>query len=158
MKRIIFLVSLIFLATACNHQAAKITSPPSPTYNYSHVLQVGPQTLMVEVATSTPAMEQGLSDRTSMGQDQGMLFDFGSGSWLYPSFWMKDMDFNLDFIWIEQNKIVGITSDVPAPTTADESLPYYYPPSPVDEVLEVNAGWAQKNHIMLGDAVNLLRK
>ena len=35
------------------------------------------------------------------------------------------------------------------------SLPIYYPPAPVNQVLEVNAGWAKKNNITVGDDVHL---
>jgi uncharacterized membrane protein (UPF0127 family) len=155
----IFFTGLMFLAAACNNpQASKITPAPSPAYNYDQQLQVGSETLSVEIATSTAAMQQGLSDRISMDQDEGMLFDFGKGVSAYPSFWMKDMDFNLDFIWISQNKIVGITPDAAATSTDDKNLPYYYPPSAVNEVLEVNAGWAKKNNITVGDNVKLISK
>jgi uncharacterized membrane protein (UPF0127 family) len=94
-----------------------------------------------------------------MDQDQGMLFDFGQGASTDTGFWMPDMKFNLDFIWIKNNKVIGITSNVPAPaspTTPLLSLPVYYPPSPIDRQVEVNAGWAKKNNITIGDNVTLL--
>ena len=33
---------------------------------------------MVEIATTPAQMQQGLSDRLTMADNQGMLFDFGS--------------------------------------------------------------------------------
>ncbi len=153
MRRTIFIFSLIFLAASCNQQAAK-PEIAAPAYNYTHKLQVGSQTLMVETASTTEAMQKGLSDRSSMNDDQGMLFDYGGVSSI-PAYWMKDMKFNLDFIWIYQNKIIGITPDVPAPKSAEDNLPSYYPPSPVDEVLEVNAGWEEMNNIKIGDDIFL---
>ena len=102
-------------------------------------------------------MQLGLSDRLSMAEDQGMLFDFGTPQ--MPEFWMNDMNFPLDFLWINSGKIIGVTADAPAAprnpdgSFNDSNLPLYPPPSPVDEVIEVNAGWAQKNSIAVGDAV-----
>ena len=89
-----------------------------------------------------------------MADDQGMLFDFGPTPASTP-FWMKDMNFNLDFVWIAGNKVVGITPNAPAPLSPTENLPLYYPPEPVNQVLEVNAGWAKKNNVSVGDGVNL---
>ena len=80
-----------------------------------------------------------------------MLFDFKQST--QPSFWMKDMNFSLDLIWISQNKIAGVTENVPAPSNKNQKLPLYSPPSPIDQVLEVNAGWAKKNNIAVGDEV-----
>ena len=103
-------------------------------------------------------MEQGLSGRPELTDEQGMLFDFDSKE-TTPSFWMKDMKFNLDFVWINNNKIVGITPDVLAPIENSklkiENLPTYFPPSPVTWVLEINSGWAKKNHLQVGDDVKL---
>lgn len=109
---------------------------------------------MVEVSSTPAEMEQGLSDRAVMDINQGMLFDFG----LAPSkvaFWMKDMKFDLDFIWIKNNRIIFITENAQAPRPSLENLPLYYPPEPVDQVLEVNSGWTEKNNISVGDAVHL---
>ncbi len=110
---------------------------------------------MVEISTTPAEMQQGLSDRISMTDNQGMLFDFGrqpSGT----AFWMKDMKFDLDFIWIAGGKVVGITADVAHPNSPNDPLPYYYPPQPVNQVIEVNAGWAKKSNIKTGDDVRLI--
>ena len=71
---------------------------------------------------------------------------------------MVDMKFNLDLIWIDKNKVIGITPNVPMPPPCNQTtqlcnskLPLYYPPSVVDSVLEVNEGWAKKFNINVGD-------
>jgi hypothetical protein len=144
---------LTFIAAGCNRQtnSPAAVAPTAPAENYNHQLQIGAQTLNVEIANTPAERQQGLSDRKSMAQNQGMLFNFGSP--VTPAFWMKDMNFNLDFIWIAGGKVVGIASDVPAPQSPADKLQLYYPPSAVDEVLEVNAGWAKKNNITAGDEV-----
>ena len=114
---------------------------------------------MVEIADTRQKMQTGLSKRSSMTENQGMLFEFGSQK-KTPAFWMKDMKFNLDLIWISDGKIIGITPNVPAPVGNVKrqigNLPKFYPPSAVNEILEVNAGWTRKNNIKIGDALQVL--
>jgi len=156
-KKIFLLLSIILIAAGCQSQSPATTSGQQPAYNYSHHLQIGNHTLNVEIAKTSQAMEQGLSDRNSMADDSGMLFDFGDTKTV-PDFWMKDMKFNLDFVWIADNRIVGVTSDIPKPDANCQSadcLPTYSPPAPVNWVLEVNSGWAEKNNIKVGDVAKL---
>ena len=162
-KKIILLVFLL-LAASCNQKKISDKAVPSPAYDYSHQLKVGGLTLMVEVASDSAKMQLGLSNRESMADNQGMLFDFGADAKVSPSFWMKGMKFNLDLIWIYKNKIIGITADVLAPDVSCSmlhvpcTLPLYSPPSPVDSVLEVNAGWSGRNGIKVGDEVKLIEQ
>ena len=109
----------------------------------------------VEVATTSVEQSRGLSYRTSLGKNDGMLFLFGSSS--VQTFWMKDMNFPLDMIWISGNTVAGFAANVPAPLpgVALWSLPLYTSPDNVDKVLEVNAGVVAKYNIKVGDAVNI---
>ena len=134
--------------------AAQSPSNSSTANLYSRTLQVGNQKLFVQIVTTPADMAQGLSNRASMRDDQGMLFDFGQST--RSGFWMKDMKFNLDFVWINNEKIIGITPNVPAPQSPNDRLPVYYPPSTVDEVLEANAGWSEKNKIKIGDEIRVV--
>src|SRR5258708_1067157 len=65
----------------------------------------------VEVGRSIPDTEKGLSGRASLGQDNGMLFIFGHAD--YYAFWMRNMKFPLDIIYIRDKKIVSIINSVP---------------------------------------------
>lgn len=147
---ILIIIGVILLIFYKPHQAQ------SPE-NYRHTITVGTKTLYADIATSTQDMAKGLSDRLNMNKDQGMLFNFESEQ--TPTFWMKDMNFALDFLWINNGRVIAITPNAPAaPKNSDGSfdnshLPLYSPPSPVNEVLEVNSGWAEKNSIQVGDAV-----
>ncbi len=165
-KKTILVICLLFLSVGCAKQNLPATdTPPSsaPQYNYTHQLQVGDKILMVEISTTQAQMQQGLSDRDSLEQGQGMLFDFsagggsasGGGNAAIPNFWMKDMKFDLDFIWIAGGEIIGITPNVSHPNTPNDPLPTYRPPAPVNQVLEVSAGWADRNKIKTGDEVRL---
>lgn len=105
----------------------------------------------VEVAKSLAELSKGLSGRESLGENKGMLFVFGfSGK---NGFWMKDMKFSLDIIWIKDNRIAGIEKNVPPPATAAEGLKIYYPPESINKVLEINAGLSDKLGIKVGDLI-----
>lgn len=106
---------------------------------------------MVEIADSEPERSKGLSNRKSLADNRGMLFLYQvPGKY---SFWMKDMLFPLDFIWIRESKIVGISINVPNPTSSDAAPVMLNQTREFDAVLEVNAGFVQENGIKVGDKV-----
>ena len=131
---------------------AGISSPADP---YITPLRVGTQQIFVQVVSTDSAKEQGLSGREGLTDKQGMLFIFDGNDLARPGFWMKDMKFDLDFIWIKNHAVIGITPNVPHPARVDANLPVYYPPEDVDAVLEVNAGWTATHNIKVGDQINL---
>lgn len=155
-KKILIFISITLLSASCGTQQ---TIKLAGDANYNRELFVGSKKIFVAVADTNSKREQGLSGTKNLAEDTGMIFIFNSET--RPAFWMKDMNYNLDLIWINKNKIIGITADVPAPTcnlsleTCNSNLPLYYPPSLVDQVLEVNAGWAKKNDIKIGDLIDL---
>ncbi|MCX6743404.1 MAG: DUF192 domain-containing protein, partial [Candidatus Parcubacteria bacterium] len=56
------------------------------------------KSISVEVAKTPEQIVAGLSNRNNLGQNSGMLFVFSDKR--YRFFWMKDMKFSLDIIWI----------------------------------------------------------
>lgn len=89
-----------------------------------------------------------------MSDDRGMLFPYRERN--HYSFWMKDMQFPLDIVWIDDKTIIEIHKNVPIPV--GESLPFYRPQEPVDKVLELNAGTTDKYGIQVGDAIKILTR
>jgi uncharacterized membrane protein (UPF0127 family) len=160
MKKLLLFLLISLAALSCQRLPMVHDNTP-----YTHKLQVNNKILMVEVVKDDSAIAKGLSGREKLGADEGMLFDYGNSTSVVPGFWMPDMKFDLDLIWIKNKKIIAITPNVPcpqspsapacgrqaAPKSANDNLPLYYPPSPVDQVLEVNAGWSEKNNIKVGD-------
>ena len=105
------------------------------------MVTIGSASFVVEVADTGESRQQGLSGRESLDEGTGMLFVFNQERFL--TFWMKEMNFPLDMVWIDAScKVVDISRDVPAPepgqTLAD--LPTYGPETPAMYVLEINAG------------------
>lgn len=120
-------------------------------------LAVGNATLAVELAQTPEEWTLGLSHRTALPEDTGMLFIFQGTA---PKiFWMKDTLIPLDIIWIRENRVVGITGDVqPESGIPDAQLHRYRSPGLIDQVLEVNAGWAKQNVIRVGDHADFVPK
>ena len=112
------------------------------------IISINDRILTVEIADEPIEQVQGLSDRENLGSQKGMLFIFDQP--IMPGFWMKDMHFDIDIIWIDASgTIVGIEKSV-SPDTYPQT---FNPPSPIKYVLEVNAGWSDKNKIKIGDQI-----
>jgi len=114
-------------------------------------LGVGEAVIWVEVRETKEERQQGLSGRGKLEADEGMLFVFEElGKY---GFWMKEMKFDLDFVWIKGEKVVEITEGVKAPERGKEPLTVR-PKVLVDKVLEVNVGWVKENEVRVGDMVS----
>lgn len=103
--------------------------------------------IKAEIADSAAARERGLMFRQGLKQDQGMLFIFKEQE--IHIFWMTNMRFPLDIIWIDTDKrIVDIKESVPPCRQACGNI---IPLAEAKYVLEVNAGFVNKNGIKVGD-------
>ncbi|MBI2609866.1 DUF192 domain-containing protein [Candidatus Giovannonibacteria bacterium] len=107
--------------------------------------------IYVEIVREDVEVKKGLSGRASLEDDHGMLFIFPKLD-VYR-FWMPDMHFPIDIIWIENGKIIGAEKNVSP--EFDPSRPRFYTsPAPVQYVLEVNAGFVEKNGIKTGNSIS----
>ncbi len=114
-------------------------------------IKVSGAALKVELALTTEQQTKGLSGRESLAPGTGMLFKFAQAD--KYNFWMKDMKFALDFIWVREGKVIQLNADVPPPLK-DFPRPEVLPASePVDAVIEVPAGWIKDKGIKIGDKV-----
>ena len=140
MKRFAYLVLLLSL-TGC-----------TPTMNTvdrltQQTLTIKGQQVIVDVATTPSQQQQGLSGREQLAEGTGMLFVFPVPA--IQTFWMKDMQFPIDILWIADHRVIGIEPAV----AADDGLRRYSSPFAVDEVLELPAGWVQRYSVRLGDEI-----
>lgn len=104
----------------------------------------------VEVASTKQAQSQGLSGRTSLPPNQGMFFIFPEES-THP-FWMPNMNFNIDIIWLNSSyHVTEIKKDV-KPLLSGIGVPeLFINTQPAKYVLEVNAGVVDQNQLHVGD-------
>ena len=105
-------------------------------------ITVGDTTYEVEVASSSLDQQIGLSKHQKLESNQGMTFPYKDSG--QKIFWMKDMKFDIDIVWIYDKKVVGVSQGY-------YSNPYklIYSPQKVDLVLEVNP----KSDLKIGDKV-----
>lgn len=141
---IVIVVVIVMIAALIRYTNTNLRSPSSKLLPLSAPGDI----IHALVATSTADQEKGLGDRDSLPIDQGMFFIFSTpGSY---GFWMKDMRFSLDMVWIGADKTVaGVTSSI-----SPETYPnLFLPPHPISYVLELNAGQAEKLGIATGTAL-----
>lgn len=130
------------------------SSLPGTKSTEKGTVKIKDKTIKVEVVKTSVDTQIGLSKKRSLGDDRGMLFIFSKPD--YYSFWMRNMQFPIDMIFIRGDKIVTIHEKVAAPKTKDETnLPIYRPEQPVDKVLEIKAGVAEKNGFREDDRVDI---
>ena len=133
------------------------TDTPAPTATPlpdAPLVFIGDAVYAVDLAVTGEERTQGLSGRPSMEADRAMLFVHEADS--LRTFWMPDMHFPLDMVWIRSDCIVdGVTSDVPnpSPETPRDELPRYPSTGPVRFILEINAGQADAHGIVPGSPV-----
>lgn len=108
------------------------------------------QTLAVDIAANEPTRIRGLGGRLELPAKSGMVFIFDKPE--RYNFWMQGMFFPIDIIWINNGRVVDLTENAPAPSLGGQfNLPLYSPREPANVVLEVNAGFAKKYNITVGD-------
>ena len=130
------------------------------------------QKLITEVASDDASRTQGLSDRLSLPTDHAMLFAYAQPNQM--TFWMIKMHFPLDIVWLDSDKVVlSVTPNAEAcigstpctlnaaasdqnrclPGLAQSQCPLLNSPSGTQYVLELEAGTAEKLHIIKGTPI-----
>lgn len=132
--------------------AATALPPPTPTPDLAlPLVTIGAFTWPVELALTGEQQAQGLSGRAELAAGAGMLFVWNQES--RRSFWMPDMNFPLDMVWLNGDcAVTHITHNAPpqAPGQSQADLPRYTVDQ-VQYVLEINAGEAALHGIKVGD-------
>ena len=117
------------------------------------VLEVKGTKLHLEIAKDDSARVLGLSKRSSLAWNNGMLFVFPSEEG--RTFWMIDCSFDLDIAYLDRNGIVQDEQTmVIQPGVVPELLRRYV--SSTDHVmyaLEVNRGWLSAHFLRVGDTL-----
>ena len=114
-------------------------------YRKDKVISLAQNDVEVEVADEPKEQQIGLSGRKCISYNQGMLFIFNEPG--YYNFWMKDMRFPIDIVWIDNNRrIIEVTDNIQPSTYPDtftsNQAPRY--------VLEVGAGRAAELGLSVG--------
>ncbi len=130
--------------------AKPAAAPVSALRPQVRTVEVKGEAIRVEVADTESTRERGLSGRSGLAADEGMLFIFPDDG-EYP-FWMKDMLFSIDMVWISADgKVVYMALNV-SPDTYPQ---VFRPEVPARYVLELPSGYAREHGIRIGDIVRL---
>jgi len=107
--------------------------------------------ITAEIADDDKEQELGLSNRDALDYNKGMLFVFDyENNW---AFWMKDMRFPIDMIWLNTDgNIVYIQKNA---QPCKEGCDSFVSNKPAKYVVEVNSGFADKHVLKIGDIVKI---
>jgi uncharacterized protein len=135
-----------------NNQQEPIMGQATPTSSYRQVnVTVNGIELVADVAETNEQRTKGLSVKDSLAENEAMLFVFDTAQ--EYSFWMKNMKFPIDIIWLDSNKTVVHIEHNLQPCSFDAFCPTYKPDNNALYVLETAAGFAERHGIVKGTTV-----
>lgn len=115
----------------------------------AEVVFINETSIKIEVADTSAKRKQGLSERASLGVDEGMFFVFGKPQ--RGGIWMKDMYFPIDIIWLDKDLFVVYIKQNAQPESYPE---IFYPQKNAKYVLEVNTDFTKQHNILVGDQLH----
>lgn len=165
MKQIILLflllVGAMFFAAWLSQPGTEIgrffaAPAQTPAKEVKNIVKINSAEIEVEIAKTPEDRKTGLAKYESLDENKGMLFVFEEKD-VKPVFWMKDVKFPIDIVWIDDGRAIEISENIPSlkPNTPDYKIPRYQPAQTIDQVLEIPAGEADRKGIKAGDAVEL---
>lgn len=147
----IFLLTIVIIVLAVAvfivYRAISTSNHPADKKFLIETVEVAGNKLNVNLAANDEERKIGLSETESLADDWGMLFIYQKPE--IPSFWMKDMNFPIDIIWIYNGKVVDIERNL----SPDNGEATYSPVLKIDAVLEAPAGWIEEKNVIKGDKV-----
>lgn len=144
-------LGLVFFLLPAGSLGYKEVATNSIKQSVMREITVGKASLSVEVADEPAKWIQGLSGREKVENGPAMLFIFSDSR--VREFWMKDMKFALDFLWLNNGKVVAINENIPPPTVTNPEPVRINPQQSINAVIEVPAGWVSQNGVKVGDIV-----
>lgn len=136
---VLFVIGLLLVSVVVLYRSSR----PEQTK-----IHVAGEQFITEVASTPMAHQRGLSGRDSLAQNHAMLFTFETEG--TQCFWMQDMRFNIDMVWLDgQNRIAAIEQNV---------APGSYPKNFCHEgksVIEFTEGTTERLHLNIGDQADL---
>ena len=126
-------ITIIIAVTMFLASLYVLTTSPWRSYRQTS-LNLNKQPIKLYLADNEAVRNRGLSAIPCLAKNEGMLFVFDRPD--YYSFWMKEMRFPLDIIFVNNRRVVDIVSNL-SPDTYPRSV---QPRTPANCVVELNAG------------------
>ena len=153
-----FTSSFYNLLDAQNRNFFQGITVPNDRYLHARVIVNGFE-LTADLAITDDQKTKGLAIKDNLKENESMLFVSQEPS--RQSFWMKDMKFPIDIIWLDSNgKVVHIEHNlqpcVSILNTGSSILncPTYTPDKDSLYVLETIAGFSQKHDVKIGTNID----
>ncbi len=152
-KKIIIFIIIIIIITVIiiNKTIAGVGNSIKTSHDF---VVINNTKINIIKAKTEQEIQKGLGGFKTLPPDTGMLFFMNNRA--VHTFWMKEMKFPLDIIWIDDDQIVDINKNVPVEKGL--SLKLYKPGKPANFVLEVPAGYCEKNNINVSDKISGIDK
>ena len=116
-------------------------------------IEIVGKVIKADISDNNCKRELGLSGRKSLKDGTGMLFIFEKEA--NYGFWMKQMSFPIDILWLDKYfTVVGIEKNLSAntyPTVFGQEYLAKY-------VLELSAGFSDRNNVAVGNKISILEK
>lgn len=142
------LIGGLCIALAAAILAYAVFVPAGSPADEKPTLRVGGETVRVTVMDTPKERAQGLSGREGLEKDEGMLFVFPEDG--THGFWMKDMLFSIDILWLsESGEVVDLYTHV-SPSTYPR---VFEPKRTARYVLELPAGFAEAHGVEEGSKI-----
>jgi uncharacterized membrane protein (UPF0127 family) len=105
------------------------------------------QCYKAEYATTAQTRMKGLSDRENLEAHKAMVFVFDSSE--RQCFWMKDMRFPIDIVWLDgSKKVIKIETNI-----SPQTYPNSFCADNTKYVIELNADAASQTGLKIGDPI-----
>lgn len=152
LKKIVIIFAIVSIATGVYFYFIGLPDPSITSLGTARA-KIGDGNFTLYTPINDEGMQKGLSIFKSLQQDHGMLFrGLPVGT---QTFWMKDMKFNIDILWVNKdNQIIHIVYDA-----SKDSYPQKFsnPPGTASAyVIELNSGMCDKFGISAGTVVAIL--
>lgn len=153
MKTVLILFALLILVIVAGKFTLDYLQKNPNIFAKTQKVTIGGQSFNLLIAQSEKDKQVGLSGRDSITKDSGMIFPFDKAG-DYP-FWMRNMKFPLDILYINGTKIVMVFKNVQPPQQTDGNPQIVRSDEPADKVIELTAGTVDKYNIKKGDEIKL---
>ncbi|NTU98777.1 DUF192 domain-containing protein [Candidatus Falkowbacteria bacterium] len=147
MKKIVVITVCLFLLSGCS-----LAGEPDVARFKGPYAQIGSEKVTLEIADTDELRSKGLSGHSSLDDTKGMLFIFPTKA--VRSFWMKDMLFPLDIVWVNDGKVINISKNLPPEGTIPQKT--YSSGLPINYVLELSAGWCDRHNLKVNDNIKFI--
>ena len=144
MKPAIVILACILLFSGCfspTPKAAEITFPDG--------------FIITAAVASTPEQQAlGLSGRPSLAENGGMLFAYSQPS--RPGFWMPDMSFPIDMLFLDANFTIVDANINAQPCPSRSNCPTFTPKADCAYVLEICANCSIRHNATIGSRLKVV--